>query len=300
MLFRCVFQHQIYHLNYTTYTMSSFRADALESELEQDYDLTSDELAGFFTPRQFAYYADERRCGLSSLKEARQRMGAIAECRIDYGASVNGCHLCTPEHRVHTIYTLGQGKTPNQSVLWIVPAHARDTSTEHVCRHLLHALDECFSKSDSVVIVFDFQDYSYGHVMSNTTLTYHISKWLQSWLLDRVDAILLLNPPRYLQPVVYMAKTVVGAPLQSKLFTVYSSTDAEDEGDEGDTDHVKKNEIDNVDETDYEGYEYDADNNHKSKVFIDSYISSSQLEFVQSLCRNRPKEEEEEEEQEEE
>lgn len=208
--------------------MKSFKSDALRHVLvnEMGIDIDHDTYSSFFTERQFKYYSDPSRCGMG-MREARERLSQIAEYRDAYSASAQGCDLCTDTEKVHSIRCLGKGK--EDAILFMVPGQATDTSTYDVCKHMLREVDTCFDTSDKLVWMMSFQDYSYDHIVSNTTLTYHFAKWLNHCFYERVSTIVLLSPPSYFYPVIYLGKSLVSQELADKVVIVDNPNTIQDD-----------------------------------------------------------------------
>lgn len=192
--------------------MKSFKSDALRVSL--DIDTTDDTYSSFFTERQFKYYSNHSRCRMG-MKEAKERLHQIATYRKDYSASAKGCELCTEQEKVHSIRCLGKGQ--EHAVLYMCPGQAMETSTYHVCKHMLREVDSCFDCADSLVWMMSFKEYSYEHIMSNTTLTYHFAKWLNDCFHERVDKIVLIYPPSYFYPIIYLGRSLVSKEISDKI-----------------------------------------------------------------------------------
>lgn len=204
--------------------MKSFRSDALRVAL--DINTTEETYSTFFTERQFEYYANQGRCGLS-MREAKERLQTIAEYRKEYNASSNGCEICTKEEPVHSIRCLGKGT--QDAILFMTPGEATETSVYHVCKHMLREVDDCFDASDKLVWMMHFRNYSYSHILSNTTLTYHFAKWMNECFYERVSKIVLIDPPSYFYPIIYLGKSLVSQEIANKIQIIENNDTIETE-----------------------------------------------------------------------
>lgn len=196
--------------------MKSFKSDALRVAL--NIDTAEDVYSSFFTERQFKYYSDMSRCGMG-MKKAKEQLQQIANYRKEYSASAKGCELCTETKKVHSIRFLGKGQ--ENAILYMSPGYAMDTSTYHVCKHMLREVDSCFDCTDSLVWIMNFKNYSYEHIVPNTTITYHFAKWLNDCFHERIRKIVLVCPPKYFYPVIYLAKSLVHKDISNKIEIIH-------------------------------------------------------------------------------
>lgn len=188
-------------------------------------DTTDDVYSSFFTERQFKYYSDPSRCGME-MEQAIEQLIKIAKYRKEYCASAKGCELCTDYKKLHSIRCLGKGQ--QDAILYMSPGHAMDTSTYHICKHMLREVDSCLDLTDSFVWIINFKNYSYEHIVPNTNITYHFAKWLNECLHERICKIILICPPKYFYPVIYLAKSLVKNEISNKLEIIHNSDSLND------------------------------------------------------------------------
>jgi len=195
----------------------SYKSDALRVFL--NIDTTDDVYSSFFTERQFKYYSDSSRCGMG-MKQAKEQLQRIATYRKEYSASAKGCELCTDTKKQHSIRCIGKGN--HDAILYMSPGNAMESSVYHVCKHMLREVDTCFDLTDSFVWVMNFKNYSYEHIVPNTTITYHFAKWLNDCLHERIRKIVMICPPKYFYPVIYLAKSLVKNEISDKLEIIHT------------------------------------------------------------------------------
>ena len=124
------------------------------------------------------------------------------------------CEKCQKE-RVHTMTYIGDNET--DSIILFQPSISSDLDSYSVQRHLMNEMIKALTNKNTVIWLFDFNNYPFSHINSHKGIVFTICKFLYNCFFNQVSKFIILNPPSYAYPLILMAKKVLKTDIENKI-----------------------------------------------------------------------------------
>jgi hypothetical protein len=151
-----------------------------------------------------------------SPRNISQIINNIGKHKEKYGVdNINQCILCTKK-RVHTIEY-------RENIIYMTPGKAINNSVYFVCQHFLIELDNCLKNTERFSIVFNFDEYTFGRMLTDMSIAMNLSTILKECYYERLDTIYLIDSPSYLSPMLLMMEKMFNDSIYNKMERIDTS-----------------------------------------------------------------------------
>jgi hypothetical protein len=195
--------------------MKSTRTDAIKhriASLEVDMEKHQD-LLDIVIP----YYGESTHL----LTKSVDQIMSIVRYREKYNL-FGECEVCKPS-RSHTMTYIGDNNT--DGIILFQPTLSEEIETQPIQLHIFNEMLRALRNHKKVMWVFDFNDYSAYHVANHTSVVYTLCEFIYECFFDQVSRYIILNPPMYVTPLIYLAKQLLKLNVEDRLEIIYCDDD---------------------------------------------------------------------------
>lgn len=185
--------------------MKTTRNDAIKYHLQNEFDIERhkdilDVTIPFYLTNKSNSEAIKEIKTIIKYREKHNLFGICDECQ---------------ETRVHTMTYIGDNE--KDGIILFQPSLSSDLSSFSVQRHLMNEMIKALKHRETVIWLFDFNNYPFSNINSHKGIMFVLCKFLYNCFFNQISKFIILNPPSYAYPLIFMAKKIIKTDIENRI-----------------------------------------------------------------------------------